>query len=67
MGFLHQEGRGVSENTNEALTWYRLAAAQGNGKAQYMMGKIYAEGLGVEPDMAIAAEWYRQAAEQILS
>jgi len=39
-------------------------ANQGDGQAQYDLGRIYHLGAGVSVDSAAAATWYRKAAEQ---
>jgi TPR repeat protein len=47
----------------EAQKWLRLAAAQGNGKAEDRLGWIYYHGNGVPQDYVEAANWYRRGAE----
>lgn len=42
----------------------RLAADQGNAKAQVNLGVMYDNGRGVWPDYAQAVKWYRLAADQ---
>lgn len=42
----------------------RLAAAQGDAKAQYRVGFAYSVGLGVAQDYAEALKWYRLSAAQ---
>ena len=49
---------------DEALVWYRKAAAQGFAGAQNNLGAMYEQGLGLSKDEAEAARWYRKAAEQ---
>lgn len=61
---LGEKGRGVSQDYAEAVKWCRLAAKQGDTKAQCNLGAIYDKGLGVPQDYAEAAKWYRLAAEQ---
>jgi TPR repeat protein len=39
-------------------------AAQGDAKAEFLLGRAYSQGEGVARDDAKAAEWYRKAAEQ---
>src|ERR1700757_3624288 len=34
LGFAYQVGRGVAQNLNEAIRWYRMAANSGNPTAQ---------------------------------
>jgi TPR repeat protein len=48
----------------EAVRWFRLAAAQGNAKAQNYLGVCYLNGEGVAVDHAEAVRWFRLAAEQ---
>ncbi len=48
----------------EAGKWYRLAAVQGESKAQNALGVMYRDGQGVQQDYSEAVKWYRLAAEQ---
>jgi uncharacterized protein len=64
LGFMYDEGKGVTKDYTEALRWYRLAAAQGHATAQKNLGRMYEEGKGAKQDYAEAIKWYRQAAEQ---
>jgi hypothetical protein len=76
---MYEEGKGVKQNTTEAVKWYRKAAEQedeealnnltamcnrGNSIAQFNLGLMYEEGKGVLLNDAEAAKWYRKAAEQ---
>ena len=54
----------MPENPAEAARWYRMAADQGNARAQNNIGQLYARGEGVPQNHAEAARWYRRAAEQ---
>ena len=47
----------------EAVKWFRKAAAQGNAEAQYELSVSYERGIGVEQDMQSALEWLKKAAE----
>ena len=61
---------------NEAWTAYNIGnyaktrslvenlAADGNPRAQVIMGRLFENGLGVKQDMAVAAQWFQLAAEQ---
>lgn len=49
---------------DEALRWYRMAAAQGNAEAEYHIGAAYSRGLAGDPDEAAAIKWYKTAAEK---
>ena len=55
---------GVLQDFVEAERWFRLAADQGNGAAQVVLGRMYADGRGIPPDEAAAARWLRLAADQ---
>jgi TPR repeat protein len=48
----------------EAARNYRIAAAQGNPVAQYLLGKLYDNGEGIAKDASQAAFWYLKAAKQ---
>lgn len=47
-----------------ALRIYSVAADQGNGAAQYMLGSMFDHGEGVPQDYVAAAKWYGLAALQ---
>ena len=61
---MYAEGQGVPQDYEEAVKWYRLAAAQGNVSAQYSLGLAYEKGQGVSQDYKEAVKWYRLAAAQ---
>ena len=64
LGFCCSEGRGMDQNYEEAVKWYRKAAEQGNGPAQNNLGVCYDNGQGVEQNYEEAVKWFRKAAEQ---
>ena len=64
IGLCYEYGRGVTQNYNEAVKWYRKAAEQGNASAQNNLGGCYYNGRGVTQDYYEAVKWYRKAAEQ---
>ena len=51
-------------NHQEAESWFRLAAEQGNARAQFFLGVMYEFGQGVRRNLRRAATWYESAAEQ---
>lgn len=57
-------GRGVAQDYVEAARLYRIAAEQGDARAQLKLGFMFTNGQGVAQDPAEAARWYRLAAEQ---
>ena len=64
LGTIYAEGIGVKQNYEEALKWYRKAAAQRYTESQYSLGVMYYKGNGVNRDLKEAANWYQRAAEQ---
>jgi len=58
--------KGDPQDHVEAVRWYRMAAEQGNSKAQEQLGFMYRFGLvsGVPRDDAESTKWYRMLAEQ---
>jgi hypothetical protein len=51
----------------EAVRYYRMAAEQGDDRAQYFLGACFAHGKGVPQDFVEAGRYYRLAAEQGLA
>ena len=58
---MYRDGRGVPQDYAVAVSWFRKAADQGYGDAQYDLGNMY---LSVLRDYAAAVSWYRKAADQ---
>lgn len=48
----------------QAADWYRKAAEQNHGLAQFNLGMMYASGQGVERDAGQSTQWFRKAAQQ---
>ena len=63
----YDNGRGVLQDYEEAVKWYRLAAEQGDAGAQYQLALSYDKGHGVPQDYKEAVKWYRLAAKQELA
>ena len=55
---------GVETDPVAAVKWYRKAADQNHGKAQFHLACCYRKGNGVEQDYVTAVKWFRKAAEQ---
>jgi TPR repeat protein len=60
---MYRDGRGVPQDSGEALTWFRKAAGQSHLYAISDLGKMYEKGEGVPVDRAEAGRWYRRAAD----
>jgi hypothetical protein len=64
LGLVYYRGRGVPQDLNEAVKWFRLAADRRDAAAQFYLGVMYSEGQGVPQDYDEAVKWYRRAADQ---
>lgn len=64
LGYLLQNGLGVSPDAVEALAWYRRAAEMGNANGQTEVGIVYWAGLGVLQNSVEAARWFALAADR---
>lgn len=62
LGFMYQYGRGVPQNFDLALYWYRRGAEQGNPVAQRLLGLMLDKGLGVATNHVGAHVWLNLAA-----
>jgi len=51
----------VAQSYEEAVKWYRLAAAQGDAGALFNLGGCYANGEGVPQDFGEAMRLYKRA------
>ena len=64
LGLSYAHGTGVEQDWAKAVRFFRLAAEQGDGAAQFNLGRCYSRGEGVAQDSAEAVRYYRLAAEQ---
>lgn len=71
LGSAYEDGRGVTQNHDEAVKWYQLALAQyqlaadkGDARSQYELGVMYSEGKGVKKDKEEARKWLSLSDEQ---
>jgi hypothetical protein len=64
LGDRYNYGRGVRQDFNEAVKWYRLAAEQGYADAHASLGVMYDGGYGVSQDYEKAVHHYRVAGKQ---
>src|SRR6267142_1445523 len=64
LGRAYEDGKGVPQDDDRAVEWFRKSAQQGNAQAQNSMGVMYAQGRGVQGDRGEAIRWYRKAAKQ---
>ena len=61
LGVRYANGDGVIKDDEEAVRWWRLAAAQDNAIAQLFLGNMYVEGRGVLKDPVLAHMWFNIA------
>jgi len=67
VGYCYEHGWGVERDVDEAVRWYKRAAAQGHPTALFNLALAYHVGRGRKgkpPDVAAAARLYAQAAEK---
>ena len=64
MGVMYTNGRGVPQDSSEAVRWYRRAAEQGNVVAQNNLGEMYYDGEGVRKDFIQGYMWATLAVKQ---
>ena len=64
LGWMYEQGKGVTQDYKEAARLFGLAAAQGDASAQYNLGVMYDKGRGVTQDYKEAARLFGLAAAQ---
>jgi len=64
LGILYLDGKGVKQDTSEAVRYLSLSAAAGSSLGQNNLGGLYREGKGVTRDYAKAAQWFMASASQ---
>jgi localization factor PodJL len=64
VGIRFAEGRGVTQNFEEAARWLDRAARAGIVPAQFRLGSLYEKGLGSKKDIEAARKLYVTAAEK---
>lgn len=63
LGVMLQYGDDTDKDEQQAVVWYKKAAARGLARAQHNLAVCLSNGLGVVKDEKQAVEWYRRAAE----
>ena len=64
MGYMYDNGEGVSQNHKLAFEHYQMGAFKGFDVAQYNLGECYHYGRYVKQSNTKAREWYNRAANQ---
>jgi TPR repeat protein len=63
LGWMYENGLGVTKDNSEAVRWYRKGAEAGDGNAMNNLGAMYQNGDGVSRDRNEAKLWYQRAIE----
>jgi tetratricopeptide (TPR) repeat protein len=61
---MHEEGKSVEKDLNEAKKWFKMAAEQGEVQAQYRLGVLLKTVEDKNQDTVSARKWLRLASEQ---
>ena len=64
MGVMCYYGDGMPEDKEQAVEWWKKAAAQGNYEAQLALVNAYRTGTGVDQNQRLANYWLEQAGSQ---
>lgn len=64
LAWMHEAGRGVARDLDEAARRFRLAAEAGDAEAQYALAVMLRTGRGQPRDLPQSAQWLRRAAAQ---
>jgi len=64
LGFMYDNGQGVSQDYAESMRWYSKAAYQGEATALYNLGVMFFKGQGVTQNYGEAMKRFRIAADQ---
>jgi TPR repeat protein len=62
LGFMYENGYGVPQSYDVAVSWYLQAAEQGDPEGQYLLGLMYDSGFGVTQNVILAHKWLNLAA-----
>lgn len=63
LGQILLEGHGIEQDHTLAITWFNIAASQGDTMALNMLGRCHEHGWGVEKNEPMAAAYYQKAAD----
>ena len=65
VGYMYEEGLGVSQQLDVAVGWYEKAAASGSMQANHNLGMSFAEGRGTPQSWVRALRYFEEAANDI--
>ena len=67
IGYMYEEGLGVTQQYDVAMEWYRRAASGGLAEADHNLGMMYVDGHGAAKSWAQGLIHFRKAAEKGLT
>jgi hypothetical protein len=62
---MYEFGQKLPQDYAKSAEWYRIAADQGDGYAQYVLGRAYTRGIGVPIDRVQAYKWLTLAMQSL--
>jgi TPR repeat protein len=62
---MYEFGQKLPQDYAKSTAWYQIAAEQGDGYAQYKVGRAYTRGTGVEIDRVQAYKWLTLAMQSL--
>ena len=65
VGYMYEEGLGVTQQFDVALQWYEKAAVSGSMQASHNLGMMFAEGRGISQSWVRALRYFEKAADAI--
>ena len=63
LGTMYEQGVGVEQNDNEAITTYKIAADKGSAKAQFKLGTFLITGSHIQQNTEKGLELLKQSAK----
>jgi hypothetical protein len=63
LGYMYYLGKGVEQNYNKAIKYYKRSAEMGNSYALNCLGTMYCLGIGVERNYEESIKYYKKSAE----
>jgi uncharacterized protein len=64
LGWQFDIGKGVLQDSAQAVQWYRRSAENGDPQAEHDLGCSYRDGSGVDRDLEEAFDWFMKAARR---
>lgn len=61
---MYFSGRGVEQNYEKAVKWFKKAAGRGEPDSMFHLAICYNDGLGVEVDQDLAAHYLYESADR---